>query len=168
MSAAEGQAPGLAGTAPGHGDPASGADHRPAGRPGAPGHHDHGAHDHHDALHGHGDEHGHGSLRSYTVGFVLSVILTVIPFWLVMSGVLANPPATAAIIIAMAVAQIIVHTVCFLHVNARGEGGWTLMAYLFTAVLVLITIGGSLWIMYHLHSNMMPGMTTGSTALSPP
>jgi cytochrome o ubiquinol oxidase operon protein cyoD len=129
--------------------------------------HEHGHHDG-DELHAHGDEHGHGTLRSYVVGFILSAILTVIPFWLVMSGVLGSAQATAAIITIAAVAQIIVHTVCFLHVNARGEGGWTLMAYAFTAVLVLITIGGSLWIMYHLHTNMMPSMPTGSTALTTP
>lgn len=123
---------------------------------------------HHDDLHAHGDEHGHGSLRSYVVGFILSVILTVIPFWLVMTGALGSAQATAVIITIAAVAQIIVHTVCFLHVNTRGEGGWTLMAYAFTAVLVLITIGGSVWIMYHLHTNMMPGMPTGSTALTTP
>ena len=57
---------------------------------------------------------------------------------------------------AFAVVQVIVHTVCFLHVNPRAEGGWTLMAYIFTAVIVLIVIAGSLWIMYHLNTNMMP------------
>jgi len=118
-------------------------------------------------LHAHGDEHGHGSMSGYLLGFGLSVVLTVIPFWLVMTGALSQQ-ATAVIIIAMAVAQILVHTVCFLHVNTHGEGGWTLMAYAFTAVLVLITIGGSVWIMYHLNTNMMPGMPTGTTAQTPP
>ena len=40
---------------------------------------------------------------------------------------------------------------------AFAQGGWTLVAYIFTAVLLLITIGGSVWIMDHLNSNMMPG-----------
>jgi cytochrome o ubiquinol oxidase operon protein cyoD len=130
--------------------------------------HDHSGSHHCDDLHGHGDEHGHGSMRSYMLGFALSVVLTVIPFWLVMTGVLRDPQVTAVIIAAMAVAQIVVHTICFLHVNSHGEGGWTLMAYLFTAVLVLITIGGSLWIMYHLNTNMMPGTAIGSAALTTP
>jgi cytochrome o ubiquinol oxidase operon protein cyoD len=121
-----------------------------------------------DELHGHGDDHGHGSMTGYLIGFGLSVVLTIIPFWLVMTGILDNPQATTLIIIALAVAQIIVHTVCFLHVNTQGEGGWTLMAYLFTAVLVLITIGGSLWIVYHLNTNMMPGMAPGTTAMTTP
>ncbi len=118
---------------------------------GAPGH----AHGHADAAHSHGDTHGHGTRRSYVVGFLLSAVLTAIPFWMVMTGTF-SAQATAITVIAFAVAQILVHTICFLHVNTRGEGGWTLMAYVFTAVVVLIVIAGSLWIMYHLNTNMMP------------
>ncbi|WP_066797591.1 cytochrome o ubiquinol oxidase subunit IV [Sphingomonas soli] len=97
----------------------------------------------------------HGSLRAYLIGFLLSVVLTAIPFWMVMTGAMA-PQVTAAIIVAFAVVQILVHTVCFLHVNTRSESGWTLMAFVFTAVMVLIVIAGSLWIMYHIDGNMMP------------
>lgn len=112
-----------------------------------------------------GATHGsaHGGRRSYLIGFVLSVVLTAVPFWLVMTGALASMQATAITIVALAVVQIVVHTVCFLHVNTRSEGGWTLMAYAFTAVIVLIVIAGSLWIMYHLNTNMMP-MTGGDGA----
>ena len=81
-------------------------------------------------------------------------MLTAVPFWLVMTGPL-TPQVTAVAIVLLAVFQIVVHTVCFLHVNTRAEGGWTLMAYAFTAVMVLIVISGSLWIMYHLNANMM-------------
>lgn len=97
----------------------------------------------------------HGSRRAYLIGFLLSVILTAIPFWLVITGAL-DPQVTAALIVVAAVVQILVHTVCFLHVNTSAEGGWTLLAYIFTAVMVLIVIAGSLWIMYHIHSNMLP------------
>lgn len=119
------------------------------------------------ALHAHGDTHGHGSKQSYLVGFALSAVLTAIPFWLVMADVLKNPTLTAVVVIALAVAQILVHTVCFLHVNTQSEGGWTLVAYVFTGVILLITIAGSLWIMYHLNSNMMPGSMTGRTSYTP-
>jgi cytochrome o ubiquinol oxidase operon protein cyoD len=98
----------------------------------------------------------HGfSRRVYLIGFLLSVVLTAVPFWLVMSGTL-DPQVTAVLIVVAAVVQILVHTVCFLHVNTSSEGGWTLLAYIFTAVLVLIVIVGSLWIMYHIHGNMLP------------
>ncbi|AQR75227.1 cytochrome o ubiquinol oxidase subunit IV [Sphingomonas sp. LM7] len=107
-------------------------------------------------AHGHAQAHGHLSRRGYLIGFLLSVVLTAVPFWLVMTGVLQDAQTTAILIVAFAVVQIIVHTVCFLHVNTQSEGGWTLMAYAFTAVVVLIVIAGSLWIMYHLNTNMMP------------
>ena len=44
----------------------------------------------------------------------------------------------------------------FLHMNAHSEGGWTMMALIFTVVLVVIALAGSLWVMYHLNTNMMP------------
>lgn len=105
--------------------------------------------------HGH-DEHAHGSFRSYMIGFVLSVILTAIPFWLVMSGVLGSNQLTAFAIMAFAVAQIIVHMIYFLHMNGKSEGGWTMLALVFTIILVVIALAGSLWVMYHLNTNMMP------------
>ncbi|MES2987749.1 MAG: cytochrome o ubiquinol oxidase subunit IV [Pseudomonadota bacterium] len=97
----------------------------------------------------------HASRRNYLIGFLLSVVLTAVPFWMVMTGA-AAPQLTAILVVAFAVVQIIVHTVCFLHVNTRSESGWTLMAYVFTAVIILIVIAGSLWIMTHINSNMMP------------
>ena len=54
--------------------------------------------------------------------------------------------------------QIVVHMIYFLHMDAPSEGGWTLMALIFTLVLVVITLTGSLWVMYHLNTNMMPAM----------
>lgn len=112
--------------------------------------------------HDHGDSHGyvatpgHGTRREYLIGFGLSVVLTAVPFWLVMTGALEDPRATAAWVIAFAFAQIVVHTLCFLHVNTQTEGGWTLLTLLFTVVIIAIVISGSLWIVYHLNSNMMP------------
>ncbi|VWX48802.1 cytochrome o ubiquinol oxidase subunit IV [Novosphingobium sp. 9U] len=121
-------------------------------------HADHGTQ--HGEAHAPGEMDGHGSRKGYLVGFLLSVVLTAIPFWLVMTGAL-DTQTTAIVIIALAVVQILVHTVCFLHVNTRSEGGWTLLAYAFAAVIVLIVISGSLWIMYHLNTNMMPVTQTG-------
>lgn len=118
------------------------------------------------ASHGHEDSYGHGTRKSYLIGFALSAVLTAIPFWLVMTAVL-TPGATAIAVVLMAVVQILVHTVCFLHVNTQSEGGWTLIAYVFTAVLLFIIIAGSVWIMYHLNTNLMPGMQTGEVSYTP-
>jgi cytochrome o ubiquinol oxidase subunit IV len=115
----------------------------------------HGGHDGHGADHGEG--HGlHLTLDGYLIGFGLSVILTAIPFGLVMSGVLESKNATAFAITILAVAQIIVHMVYFLHLDPRSEGGWNLMALIFTAVILIIALTGSLWIIYHLQQNMAP------------
>ncbi|MBZ9776572.1 cytochrome o ubiquinol oxidase subunit IV [Mesorhizobium sp. CO1-1-8] len=109
--------------------------------------------DHNHAHHGV----DHGSLRGYLTGFGLSVVLTAIPFWLVMTNALGNQMASAIAIMAFAVVQIIVHMVFFLHMNTRSESGWTMMALIFTLILVVIALTGSLWVMYHLNVNMMPG-----------
>lgn len=113
------------------------------------------------AAHGH-DAHGttgggsHATLKGYLTGFVLSVILTAIPFWIVMGKVFAAPGVTALAVLLLAAVQIVVHMVYFLHMDAKSEGGWNLLALIFTLVLVVITLSGSLWVMYHLNENMMP------------
>lgn len=111
-------------------------------------------HTHND--HGHDGGHPESTLKGYLTGFVLSVILTAIPFWLVMTGKLGSNEATAVVILVLGAIQIVVHMVYFLHMTPSSEGGWSLMALIFTIVLVVITLSGSLWVMYHLTTNMMP------------
>jgi cytochrome o ubiquinol oxidase operon protein cyoD len=111
----------------------------------------------HDAAHAGEGGHAPSTFRGYMTGFVLSVILTVIPFWLVMDGVLPSSGATALTILLIGAVQMIVHMVYFLHMSPRSEGGWTLLALIFTVIIVAIALAGSLWVMYHLNVNMMPG-----------
>jgi cytochrome o ubiquinol oxidase subunit IV len=120
-----------------------------------------------DELHG-PDQHGadeetehdtlHITVGGYVTGFVLSVILTAIPFWLVMGKVLESSTVTTFIILGLAMVQIWVHMVFFLHMTSKAEGGWAWMSLIFTLVLLVITLAGSLWIMYHLKTNTMPLM----------
>lgn len=110
----------------------------------------------HDEQGDHGDDAPHGSLKEYLIGFALSVVLTIIPFWLVMGDVLSNKLLTTSLILGFAVVQMIVHIVYFLHLNTRSEGGWNMLASIFTVVLVVITIAGSIWVMYNMNTNMMP------------
>ena len=110
--------------------------------------------DTHDA-HAH-SEGGHGTFQSYMTGFVLSVILTAIPFGLVMSNVLDNSLVTTLVILALGGVQMVVHVIYFLHMSTKSEGGWTFMALIFTITLVVIMLAGSVWVMYHLNHNMMP------------
>ena len=123
--------------------------------------HNHAGHDHHGHdSHGHHeqDDGNHGTLKEYAIGFVLSVILTAIPFWLVMAKVFDKSSTTAMVILGFAAVQVIVHMVYFLHMNGKIEGGWTLLSTLFTLVLLVIIMAGSIWVMYHMNVNMMPSM----------
>jgi cytochrome o ubiquinol oxidase operon protein cyoD len=122
----------------------------------------------HDAHHGHGhdghdghDDDGaaHSTLKGYATGFILSVILTAIPFWLVMGNVFEKSSTTALVILGFAAVQIVVHMIYFLHMNTKSEGGWNMLALIFTLVVVVITLSGSLWVMFHMNANMMPMST---------
>ncbi|KQZ56517.1 MULTISPECIES: cytochrome o ubiquinol oxidase subunit IV [unclassified Lysobacter] len=100
----------------------------------------------------------HVSARDYLTGFVLSVVLTAIPFGLMMGKVIPSPGLVAVVLLAFAAVQVVVHMVYFLHMNTRSEGGWNVLALIFTVVLVVIVLSGSLWVMHHMNSNMMPGL----------
>lgn len=94
------------------------------------------------------------TLKPYLIGFALAVILTAIPFGLVATGAL--PRETTLIIIAiLAVAQIIVHLVYFLHIDFRTTPRENLFALAFALVLIFIMVGGSLWIMFDLYNRMV-------------
>jgi cytochrome o ubiquinol oxidase operon protein cyoD len=96
----------------------------------------------------------HGSVRSYLIGFVLSVILTAASFFIVMGhGVQTS---TAVLMIAvLAMIQVVVHLVYFLHLNASLEQSWNVMAFGFTVMTAVILFGGSIWIMHNVSMNMM-------------
>lgn len=106
---------------------------------------DHGASDH--AL---------ASYRNYLIGFGLSVVLTVIPFWVVMGDLTDNVPLALTIVFGLGAIQILVHIVYFLHVTLSAEDGWQAMSIGFTAILLVIVLSGSIWVMFHLDENMMP------------
>ena len=113
-----------------------------------------GAHRAHD---GHGTTSAgasHGSVKSYVIGFVLAVILTVIPFKLVMGGTL-EASTTLAVILGLAVVQIVVHLIYFLHLDSSSEQRWNVMALAFPAPILPIVVAGSLWIMHNMNANMM-------------
>lgn len=98
----------------------------------------------------------HATVQSYLTGFVLSVALTAVPFGLVMSGVRAAVAVPAAL--SLAVVQMVVHLVYFLHMDRASSRSWNMAAFVFTLIIVFIVVIGSLWVMYHLDINMMPGM----------
>ncbi|RZO86291.1 MAG: cytochrome o ubiquinol oxidase subunit IV [Oceanococcus sp.] len=98
----------------------------------------------------------HGSVKEYIIGLILSVVLTAIPFGVVMSGA-AGEVVSITLILLCAVAQVMVQLVFFLHMNASSEQAWNTISALFSVVLVAILIVGSIWIMNHLNHNMLMG-----------
>jgi len=85
------------------------------------------------------------------------VLLTVIPFGLVM-GTSCRWPASFRFIMGLGLVQIIVHLVFFLHMNTSSGQFWNNAAFVFALIIRWDLVVGSLWIMYHLNMNMMPGM----------
>lgn len=109
-------------------------------------------HTHSGALHDAGGH--HGSLKSYLVGFVLAVLLTIVPFAMVMSGAFPRG-VTIAVITVLAVAQILVHLIYFLHMDRSSAQRWNWLVFAFTVLIIGIVVIGSLWVMHNLNANMM-------------
>ncbi len=91
---------------------------------------------------------GH-SLGSYLTGFALAVVLTAIPFALVMTGMLPRG-ATFLAIAAAALVQVVVHLRFFLGIRLGETPRENLLTLAFTAVLIGLMVGGTLWIMFDL------------------
>lgn len=96
----------------------------------------------------------HGSLLSYFLGFTLSIVLTLVAYQLVAGRLLSGWELILSLMLCAA-AQLVVQLVFFLHLG-RATPRWNVMALAFMVLVVLIMVGGSLWIMKNLNYNMMP------------
>jgi cytochrome o ubiquinol oxidase subunit IV len=97
----------------------------------------------------------HGTTISYVVGFILSLVFTFIPYYLVVEHVLSGAVLLATIL-GFAVLQMLVQIVFFLHLGREKGPRWQLIFFVSTVGIILVVVGGSLWIMTHLHYNMSP------------
>jgi len=100
------------------------------------------------------DEIGRG-VRGYLIGFVLAAGLTAVSFYITRSTLVWTPSIPIALSV-LAVAQMGVHLVFFLHMTSGPDNVNNLMALAFGLLIVLLLVLGSLWIMSHLNHNMMP------------
>jgi len=94
-------------------------------------------------------------LLIYTVGLLLAIILTATSFWAANTSLLWAPGVPLGLAV-LAIAQIGVHLVFFLHITAGRDNTNNVLALAFGMLIVILVIGGSLWIMTNLNSNMMP------------
>ena len=91
----------------------------------------------------------------YLVGLGLAVLLTAVSFFIAGTSLVWHPSIPIALVV-LAIAQIGVHLVFFLHITTGADNANNVLALAFGVLIVLLVIGGSLWIMANLHHNMMP------------
>ncbi len=96
------------------------------------------------------NESSRGSFKSYTIGFVLSLVLTLAAYILVVNKVWSGNVIIAAII-GLAIAQLFVQLIFFLHLGKESKPRWNLTILLFAILVVGIIVIGSLWIMKNLN-----------------
>ena len=94
------------------------------------------------------------STKPYIIGFILSIILTVLAYGAVETRVYA-PAFVVAIVLGLAVLQLFVQLYFFLHLGEEMKPRWRLVTLGFGVLVVIIVVFGSLWIMDNLNYNMM-------------
>jgi cytochrome o ubiquinol oxidase operon protein cyoD len=99
------------------------------------------------------DDYNKAVLR-YCVGAVLSSIITGIVYMIVMGESVNGAVLMVAIIMALAVVQLIVQLYFFLHVTEGEKPRWQLHTFWFSAIMILIIVIGSIWVMRNLDYNM--------------
>ncbi len=107
-----------------------------------------------DAAPGRSDVASHNVL-GYLLGLVLAVVLTAASFYCAGSKLIWAPAIPAALV-ALAIAQIGVHLVFFLHITTSPDNTNNVLALAFGVLIVFLIVAGSVWIMGHLNSNMLP------------
>ncbi len=88
----------------------------------------------------------HGSLKSYVTGFVLSIVLTIIPLVVVLNGLLAGT-AAVVVLLGTAVLQFAVQLVYFMHLKEEEKPRYNFMTLILGLVILVTIVAGSIWIM---------------------
>jgi cytochrome o ubiquinol oxidase subunit IV len=91
----------------------------------------------------------------YGIGLVLATILTVVSFFVAQTDLVWRPSIPIALVV-LAIAQIAVHLIFFLHITTAPDNTNNILALAFGILIVALIVGGSLWIMVNLNRNMMP------------
>src|SRR5258707_3151143 len=91
----------------------------------------------------------------YLIGLGLALLLTATSFFVAGTDLVWQPSIPVAIIV-LAIAQMGVHLVFFLHITTGADNTNNVMALAFGLLIVFLVIAGSLWVMDHLNHNMMP------------
>jgi cytochrome o ubiquinol oxidase operon protein cyoD len=99
---------------------------------------------------------------TYAIGFISSVILTIVAYAAVVNDTVKDsfaPAVIALTISALAVLQLVIQLLFFMHLGDEPKPRWKLMSFLFAFIILSIVVFGSLWIMFDLNSRMMMSPT---------
>ncbi len=110
---------------------------------------------HSDRPPGVGEEAHDGDLLTYSVGLGFALLLTAASFLVSQTGLLWGPGIPVGLAV-LAIAQMGVHLVFFLHISSGPDNTNNVMALAFGVLIVTLVVSGSLWIMANLNANMMP------------
>ena len=92
--------------------------------------------------------------RSYIIGFLLSVIITISAFYIAVCKIFSAVNSYIMVYI-LAITQLYVQLVFFMHLSERSKTYWNIISFIFTLVIIIILVSGTLWITYNLYTNMM-------------
>jgi cytochrome o ubiquinol oxidase operon protein cyoD len=93
---------------------------------------------------------------SYVIGLGLALLLTGISFWVASTSILWGPGVATGLVV-LAIAQMGVHLVFFLHITSGPDNTNNVLALAFGMLIVFLVMIGTIWIMAHMNANMMPG-----------
>jgi cytochrome o ubiquinol oxidase subunit IV len=94
-------------------------------------------------------------VRNYVIGLAFASILTIASFWAAATHLIWGPAVPVALLV-LAIAQMGVHLVFFLHITTGPDNTNNVLALAFGVLVVFLVVAGSIWIMNHLNHNMMP------------
>lgn len=100
------------------------------------------------------NERAEGSLKTYTIGFILSIVLTFLSYFAVIHP-FANRSTLLVLLFGFGLLQVIVQLIFFLHLNEEKKPRWNLTLFLFMLLVLVIVVSGSIWIMNSLQNNLM-------------
>jgi cytochrome o ubiquinol oxidase operon protein cyoD len=96
-----------------------------------------------------------GSLATYLIGLGLATVLTIVSFFVAQTTLVWQPSIPVALAV-LAIAQMGVHLVFFLHITTGPDNVNNVLALAFGVLIVFLVVTGSLWIIAHMNQNMMP------------
>lgn len=97
---------------------------------------------------------GHGTQKSYIIGFILSILLTILPYAIVVHHLLVGDALVISIVV-LGIIQLLVQLIFFLHLSSHPSQRWNAITFAFTVLILVILVCGTLWIMWNMNYNMM-------------